>query len=246
MRSSLPFPALLGVALVLGCQDLGPAGPDGLVPQFAKGGEKGKPDKPGGGGGDVAGFLTLTGGIAKATDLDVVLSGSYAAQNNDFDDSVNPITMNFPYFYDSENPESFLENCEIIRGIDGVHHATEIEAEYAELLLAKLNATVQSGKFYMDINPTGLVFEVEATTGYFIDIQYDHKDGDAFILLGWGDGPTVEWVRHTDTQDEFILRGPIRVGIRGVTGGRGKKSNRTIACGGANNAVTVTVTRPAA
>ncbi len=33
MRRFLPFAALLGVALVLGCQDVG-TGPDGLVPQF--------------------------------------------------------------------------------------------------------------------------------------------------------------------------------------------------------------------
>ena len=98
----------------------------------------------------------------------------------------------------------------------------------------------------MDINPTGLGLGPgdPVSTPYFIDIQYDHDDGDAFLLLGWGDGPTVEWFSHTDTQDVFILRGPIRVGIRGVTGGRGKKSNRTIQCGGAgDNAVTVTVTR---
>ena len=35
MRPFLPFTALLGVALVLGCQDVG-TGPDGLVPQFDK------------------------------------------------------------------------------------------------------------------------------------------------------------------------------------------------------------------
>ncbi len=35
MRRFLPFAALLGVALVLGCQDVG-TGPDGLVPQFDK------------------------------------------------------------------------------------------------------------------------------------------------------------------------------------------------------------------
>ena len=42
--------ALASVAFVLACQDLGSGvvGPDGLVPQLAKGGEKGK---PGGGGG---------------------------------------------------------------------------------------------------------------------------------------------------------------------------------------------------
>ena len=35
MRPFFPFAALLGVALVLGCQDVG-TGPDGLVPQFDK------------------------------------------------------------------------------------------------------------------------------------------------------------------------------------------------------------------
>ena len=37
MRRFLPLAALLGVAFVLGCQDLAPVGPDGLVPQFGKG-----------------------------------------------------------------------------------------------------------------------------------------------------------------------------------------------------------------
>ena len=43
MRRFLPFAALIGVALVLGCQDVGsgPVGPDGLVPQFDKGGTPG-------------------------------------------------------------------------------------------------------------------------------------------------------------------------------------------------------------
>ena len=36
MRRFLPFAALVGVALVLACQDLGLVGPDGLVPQFNK------------------------------------------------------------------------------------------------------------------------------------------------------------------------------------------------------------------
>ena len=115
--------ALLSATFLLGCQDLGTGveAPDGLVPQFGKGNGKGK--GKGGGGGDVAGFLTLTDGMATATDLPVLLSGSYAAQNNDFD---QPIVMNFPYVF---------ENCEIIRGIGGVHHAEEIEDEYANLLL---------------------------------------------------------------------------------------------------------------
>ena len=38
--------ALASVVFVLACQDLGTGavGPDGSVPQFARGGEKGKPD----------------------------------------------------------------------------------------------------------------------------------------------------------------------------------------------------------
>ena len=50
MRRFLPFAALLGVAFVLGCQDLGTGveGAEGLGPQFAK---KDKPRGGGGGGG---------------------------------------------------------------------------------------------------------------------------------------------------------------------------------------------------
>ena len=45
--------ALLSAVFILGCQDLGTGavGPDGLEPQFAKGGIKGPPDGGGGGGG---------------------------------------------------------------------------------------------------------------------------------------------------------------------------------------------------
>ena len=169
MRSFLPFAALLGVALVLGCQDVGTGveGPDGLLPQFARGGEKGN---SGGGGGGVVGFLTLTGGMATAMNqnLPVILSASYAAQNNAFDQD---ITMNFTTqdgtsYPDVYDPVSFLDHCEIIRGTNGVHHALTIESGHANRLLAELRATVESGKFYMDIDPTG---------DFFIDIQYDHN-----------------------------------------------------------------------
>ena len=57
MRRFLPFAALLGVAFVLGCQDVG-TGPDGLVPQFGKGGGKGKPPS-----GVVPATLTLEDGM---------------------------------------------------------------------------------------------------------------------------------------------------------------------------------------
>ena len=60
MRRFLPFAALLGVAFVLGCQEQGPVGPDGLVPQFAKGGNKNKDDRP-------TYFITVTGDISSPT-----------------------------------------------------------------------------------------------------------------------------------------------------------------------------------
>ena len=113
MRRFFPFAALIGVALVLGCQDLGsgPVGPDGPGPAFAKGGEKGKPGG-GGGGGEVAGFLTLTGGIV-TTDLPVILSGSFAAQDKAFDQD---ITMNFPYFYDATTAENLPKRPVLVSG----------------------------------------------------------------------------------------------------------------------------------
>ena len=67
MRRFFPFAALLGVAFVLGCQDVGTGvvASDGAGPQFAKGGE---PGKPGGGGGS-------GGGGNLATTLDPPESG---------------------------------------------------------------------------------------------------------------------------------------------------------------------------
>ncbi len=57
MRSFLPFAALLGVALVLGCQDVGTGvvASEGLVPQFHHG--KGHDDRGGGGGGGITNFV---------------------------------------------------------------------------------------------------------------------------------------------------------------------------------------------
>ena len=72
MRSSLPFAALLGVALLLGCQDVGPVGPDGLEPQFShrpgscKGHHKDDPNCDGGGGG---------GGGQNFVFVDVIVTG---------------------------------------------------------------------------------------------------------------------------------------------------------------------------
>ena len=58
--------ALLSAVFILGCQDVG-TGPDGLVPQFAKGGGK---DKPGGGGKVPVPLVnvTVTGGMVSVDD----------------------------------------------------------------------------------------------------------------------------------------------------------------------------------
>ena len=237
--------ALLSAVFVLGCQDQasGPVGPDDLGPQFAKGGFKGKPPPV------LEDLLTLAGGMKTDQDLPVTFSGFNGAQNNDFSQN---IVMKFgidehtPYpLYDEDAPQSFLAECEIIRGTNGVHHAPDIEEEHANQLLRELEATVESGAFYME---TGLVAPDDpVSTGHYVQVKYDHAKGDAFIFLDWGDGPTVRWVSTSETQDEFEFKGPVMVGIKGITGERGKKSNRTIRCGGADdNAVTVIVKRLAA
>ena len=81
MRRFFPFAALLGVALVLGCQDLG-TGPDGLVPQFTHkdGAEHGKGKGGGGGGGGKPSVpivnVTVAGGVtASEQDMELVRKG---------------------------------------------------------------------------------------------------------------------------------------------------------------------------
>ena len=105
MRRFLPFAALLGVALVLGCQDVGTGlvEPDGLVPQFAKGGKKGKP----GGDGDAtpmkfeftAGDLTSPPAASTLTTSAPVNLGKDLLFFNGFD--IDPLT---PRDQDSDPP----------------------------------------------------------------------------------------------------------------------------------------------
>ena len=90
MRRFIPFAALLGVAFVLGCQDLGTGvvASDGPGPQFAQGG-KGK----GGGGGGGTGSITLSDGMIGTT-----LSSQITNNGKKFTiyapvDAGHPITM---------------------------------------------------------------------------------------------------------------------------------------------------------
>ena len=78
-----------------------------------------------------------------------------------------------------------------------------------------------------------------------MDVNYDNDFGKrTLVALRGGDDATVTWVSHTATENVFELAGPVTVAIRGVTGEKGRKSNRTIRCGGLDdNVVTATVTR---
>ncbi len=242
--------ALLSTVFLLGCQDMGsePVGPEGLGPEFThkNGAEHGKGG--GGGGGNSEAFeLDLAGGMT-TTGFDVGGTSSiFALQSNDF-----------PEVIELDFGDYKITDCEIIRGTGGVHHAPTIEEEWALILLAELSGTtvtaVINGVFGMDIDLTGLVhpsetpFPVATSTSHFLDVNYDNEFGKrTMVALLGGDGATVTWVSSIGSEDVFELAGPVTVAIRGVAGGKGKKSNRTIRCGGAgDNVVTATVTRPAA
>ena len=231
--------AFVSALFILGCQDLGTSveASDGLGPQFAKGGKKGKPDKPGGGGGGGGGSgnteafeLDLAGGML-VTGLDVDGQGSIVLQSNNFPEVIK---VDFRLYEIGE--------CEIIRGTDGVHHAPTIELEHETRLLEELDlTTVTNGTFGMDIDLTGLEPPDVTSTPHFLEVNYDNEFGKRSVVALLGGG-TVTWVSSIGSVDVFKLAGPVTVAIRGVTGGKGKKSNRTIRCGGADdNVVTATV-----
>ena len=244
--------ALLSAVFVLGCQDLGTGveASDGLGPQFTHkdpNKEHGKPGGGGGGGNTEAFELDLVGGMT-TTGFDVNGTGSiFALQSNNFSAGID---LDFPLYEIGE--------CEIIRGTDGVHHAPTIEREYEERLLDELDltevTTERNGRFGMDIDLTGLVPPsptgppvVVTSTSHFLDVNYDNEFGKrTLVALRGGNGATVRWSRDGPV-DVFELAGPVMVALRGVTGEKGKKSNRTIRCGGVgDNVVTARVTRLAA
>ena len=251
MRRSFPFAALLGVAFVLGCQDLAPVGPGGLGPQFAVD-CKNKPDHPkcggdgggGGGGREIAFELDLAGRMV-TTDLPMSGRESNQVDNQNF---ARDITMHFGGYQKGD--------CEVIRGTGGVSHAETIEEKFELKLLDLLTETVKRGGFHMGIQLTGLEpGGSEMSTPHHFGVFYDNEFGKSSqIILKNVDGATVRWVSHIEEDgvftDVFEFRGPVTLGIQGVTGGRGLKSNRTILCGvrgeDPDNLVTATITWPAA
>ena len=100
MRRFLPFAALLGVALVLGCQDLAPVGPDGLEPQFDKPTFNCEDPNPAGHCHEddaVPQRFTVT--VTDATDI----SGSgVTTPVSGGEIIVDPFTLNFPTFFTSK------------------------------------------------------------------------------------------------------------------------------------------------
>ncbi len=235
--------ALLSTVILLGCQEQGPVGPDGSVPLFhgkpCQGPHKNDEGCNGGGGNSEAFELDLAGGMT-TTGFDVGGTSSiFALQSGNFSED---IVLDFGDYE--------FADCEIIRGTGGVHHAPTIEKVYADRLLLELSGTmVTNGIFGMDIDLTGLAPGGPTTpTPLFLEVNYDNEFGKrSVVALFGGDDATARWVSDSGSVDVFELAGPVTVAIRGVTGGKGKKSNRTIRCGGAgDNVVTATVTRPAA
>jgi len=242
--------ALLSTALVLGCQDVG-TGPDGLVPQFARGG-KGKPPS-----GDVLATVTLVGGMTtKGTGLELV--GKNDVQTVTL--AANPlrnvgIVMSF----------GFEGTCIKIFGEGGKSDGdlSELEKIYLLEQLTMGLAAENDGGFFLEIDKTDLP---EAGTSsqaqkHHIIFGYDDEfdgdpdddvDGDPVHVQikhqhSRSSATTVTWNSSTSLQDVYTFTGPIRVGRGGVGGLKGRRGGRAIFCGegeGMNNLVTVTVSKP--
>ena len=223
MRRFLPFAALLGVALVLGCQDVG-TGPDGLVPQFAKGG---KPGKPGGGGGSGSG-----GNLAATLDLEggMMVAGLEVTGKDDDTrfrlSTLNlavPIKMNFAAI-----------ECTIMIG------AGMVPTELA-YLLEQLQAEVTVGSIHLSIDKASLTVGGTTTNPHhLLNVNYEGElDGHTVSTMVRFENPfsqvddaTVAWTKNVDGDDVFEFTGPIVVVAEGVGGRNGSRGSRAIACGG--------------
>ena len=143
MRRFFPFAALLGVALVLGCQDLGTGavGPDGLEPQFARG-SKGKPPS-----GTVSAKVTLAGGMTTAVGDTLMLSGKNDVQTVTLGTNSDPgrqtglrnVEIVVSFGYD-------LGDCTVIAGEGGKSDGVLSEEEEKYLLKQlKRGVAVENG-----------------------------------------------------------------------------------------------------
>ena len=242
MRRFLPLAALLGVALVLGCQDLAPVGPDGLVPQFARKG-KGKPPS-----GDVGAIVTLGNGMTTGGDA-LLLVGKY-------DD--NTVTINTNNF-DGTITIDFAQTpiCDVYTGqngdTDGELTLTDEESAYLQEQL-QMPVGVTGGSFFLEIPLTGLTAEGDSQdVGYLLSVGYEGQIADpggtlhtvsTSVRFGWVGPVTVEWVSHTEVRDVFKFSGPLFVAVGGADGRKGKRGRRAIACDPHDdNYATVTVDR---
>ena len=229
MRRFFPFAALLGVVLVLGCQDLGTGAveADGLEPQFAKGG-KGKPP-----GGNVSATVTLAGGMEMAG---LPLVGKYD------DDTVSLNTNDFDVKIDMKFSPN--QTCTMIVGEDDGSGVID------HLRPRLATASPMSGAFFLRIDKTGL--EVGKSTQaekHLLLVEYADEFDDHLVqvLIIHGDQfspATVEWEASTSSRDVFNFTGSIVVWMHGVGGLKGKRSRRAMACDADDdNFVKVTVDR---
>ena len=247
MRRFLPFAALFGVALVFGCQDLAPVGPDGLEPQFGKPDTNGDHDH-GGDDGKESATVTLAGGMT-TTGLELVGRNDVQTVTLNTDTTRNvAIVMNFDYRPDDPNMK-----CTVIATgagkSDGV--LRPVERDYLLDQLKTGVADAGGGGFNLKIDKTDLQVD-ESTTAekHHIIFGYDGPEfeGDPVHVMIWHEhdsriSTTVAWVSSTSSHDEFEFTGPIKVAMGGVGGVKGVRGGRAIACGGDdNNPNTVTVT----
>ena len=230
--------ALLSAVFVLGCQDQGPVGPDGLVPQFDKA-DSGAPcpvtrDAKGhchGDGGSELATVTLAGGMTMAT-----LGAD--GKNDD-------LNVSLAVFFDHDILMSFpVENvCVKTTGEGGSHDGEMSADEIAYLALQLTNNTVTSGSFILKVDKTALTGHIKV--GY--EGEFTDEAGNTHslnLLINVGSESPVERVQDVDV---FLFKGPIKVAADGWDGFRGKKGRRAIKCGDASdNMVTATVTPPSA
>ena len=191
--------ALLSAVFVLACQDLGlgPVGPDGLVPQFAKGGKKGK---PGGGGGGAATYTVTHSGDVTTIPSSVTGTGRKSTEV-DIGDVFNKVTIVL-------DPD-FLD---LLPGIpDACFPGGQVMAEVG--LRARRGGVVTGYYFFLAFGNDG-----ETPVGYSLELEGTVTSGAAFAP-GSGQSTTVTWdggLLHTE--------GAVPASGACVGGGGGKHS----------------------
>jgi hypothetical protein len=182
MRRFLPFAALIGVALVLGCQDVG-TGPDGLVPQFDKKGTgdcaNGKPihchggdDDSSGGTGRALADVTITGGMVTDQSQEVNLeenNNTLKFNASAFGIAVINLEIDLAKTLE-ETPDVGIGACTMNRE----------NTEKKEDLFARLSSALDGRRgFFGDIDKNNLGFE---SKGHKISVTWEEEDGSSFSV----------------------------------------------------------------